>query len=469
MKIVLIILVVLALAIVGGALLAGPQLRESLARFKPEPSKTTVRAETTRNDELVETVSAPGEIEPHTRVELRAEVSARILELAFREGNEVRKDDIICKLDDRDLNASLVRATAQRDGEQFRLRSDKARLAGLVSTMSFARKELERMQALFDSGDVSGREMENAMERVQDLEASLEATKYSISVVESSLAAAEAEIERARDGLNKTVIVAPMDGEITRLNIEVGEVVTGSTTNPGTVIMTIADRSRMIMKAQVAESDIANLEIGQRAKIFINAYPDDVFSGTVTIIALQRSGNPDGTGYFEAEVEIDLRGRRIRSGHVANADIEIETHEGVVVPYQAIVAREVDTLPESVRKSPLIDTTKSKASLVYRIVDGKTVCTPIKAGASDLTHRVVLEGLEEGEQIVTGPFKVLESIAHDQRVAVEGEDADGKEAGDEEAVAEADAEATDATPEDTVDDAAADAAPAGDDAPVTDG
>ncbi|MHC5113406.1 MAG: efflux RND transporter periplasmic adaptor subunit [Planctomycetota bacterium] len=460
MKIVMIILVVLAVAIVGGALLAGPQLRESLSKFKPEPARTKVRAEPANADRLVETVSAPGEIEPHTRVELRAEVSARILELPFREGDEVRKDDIICKLDDRDLTATLVRATAQRDGEQFRLRADKARLEGLVSTLNFAKKELDRMQSLYDTGDVSGREMENAMERVQDLDASLEATKYSISVVESSLAAAEAEIERARDGLNKTIIVAPMDGEITLLDAEVGEVVTGSITNPGTVIMTIADRSRMIMKAQISESDIANLEVGQRAKIYINAYPDDVFSGTVTIIALQRSGNADGTGFFEAEIEIDLRGQRIRSGHVANADVEIKTHEGIVVPYQSIVARELDGLPDAVRDSPVIDQTKSKVNVVYRVVDGKAVCTPIKAGSSDLTHRVVLDGLEEGEQVVTGPFKVLESIAHDQALTIEGT-SDEDEA--DEAVADADLGGDD-TP-----DAAADAATTDDDAPVTDG
>jgi len=253
---------------------------------------------------------------------------------------------------------------------------------------------------------------------VQDLETSIVATKYSISIGECSLAAAEADIDRAQDGLDNTVIVSPMDGKITVLNVEVGEVVTGSTTNPGTRIMTIADLSRMVHKAEVAESDIAKVQVGQRAKLHINAYAEEIFGGTVRQIAWQRTSSADGTGYFETEVEIDLQGREIRSGLIANVDIEIATHEGILVPYQAIVVREVDELPEAVRNDPALDPTKTKANVIYRIVDGKAVCTPVKAGASDLTHRLVKSGLSEGDQVVVGPYKVLEKIKHDEHVKV---------------------------------------------------
>ncbi|MBT8485391.1 MAG: biotin/lipoyl-binding protein, partial [Phycisphaerae bacterium] len=238
MKIALVVLVVLSLAAAGGALLAGPQLREALKGLTPEPPTTTVRVEPARQGTLIETISAPGEIEPHTDVEIAAEVSARIVDLPVRQGQTVARGDVICRLDDKDLQAALVSSKARRDGEQFRLKSDQARLEGLMSNVTFARKELERQQQLFESGDISGRELDGALERVQDLDASIEATKYSISVVESSLAAAEADIERSQDGLANTVILAPMDGIVTRLNVEVGEVVTGSTTNPGTRLMT---------------------------------------------------------------------------------------------------------------------------------------------------------------------------------------------------------------------------------------
>ncbi len=429
MKIILVILLLLVAVIVTGALVAGPQLRDAFSGFSPKPTGTEVRVEAAALGKLVETVSAPGGIEPHTDVQIAAEVSARIIQLPFREGEEVRQGDIVCKLADKDLMALLVSAKARRDGEQFRLRSDQARLEGLISNVSFARKELGRIQTLFQTGDTSRRELDNAMERVQDIETSVEATTYSISVAESSLAAAEAEIERAEDGLNNTVIVAPMDGVITLLTVEIGEVVTGSTTNPGTVMMTIAELSRMVMNAEVAESDIASIVVGQNARIHINAYQDETFSGTVRQIALQRSISPNGTGYFRTEIEIDLQGRRIYSGLMANVDIEIATHEGVVVPYQAIVIRDIESLPEELKNDPLVDPTKSKASVVFRVLDSKAKCTLVKPGSSDLTHRVVLEGLSEDDVIVTGPYKVLETIAHDELVQT----ADNKAQTDEEA------------------------------------
>ena len=435
MKVFLIILAVLAAAVIISAIAAGPQLRDALASLAPDPPTTEVRAEPAAPGKLVETVQAPGGIEPHTDVRVAAEVSARIIELPFREGDEIHQGDIVCKLDDKDLRAALASAKALRDAEQFRLRSDQARLEGLVTNVEFARKELERIQTLYETGDVSQRELDNALESVENLETTIETTHHSISVAESSLAAVVADIDRAQDSLDNTVIVAPMDGVITMLNVEVGEVVTGSGYNPGTVIMTIADLSRMIMNAEVAESDIAKVTVGQKSKIHINAYPEEVFTGTVRQIALQRALTPNGVGYFKTEIEIDLQGRRIYSGLIANTDIEIATHEGLVVPYQAIVVRDVESLPEDARSNPLVDTTKRKVSVVYRIVDDKAVCTPVKPGASDLTHRIVLEGLAEGESIITGPYKVLESIKHDEAVRLEGAEEDG--GGGTEAAAEA--------------------------------
>ncbi len=438
MKIVLILLVLLGGAVVTVALIAGPELRDSLARFKPDPATTDVRIEPARLGTLIETVSAPGEIEPHTDVLISAVVSARIISLAVREGDEVLRGDVICRLDDKELQALLKSAQARRAGEDYRIKADEERLKSAQSSHDFAKRELERIQSLFDTGDVSRRDLDNALERVRDLELSVASSTHQISVMESSRDAAMAEIERVQEGLDNAVIESPMDGVVTRLNVEVGEIVTGSTTNPGTVLMTIANLSRMVLKARVAESDIADVQVGQRAKIYINAYPDDVFGGTVRQIALQRSGAADGTGFFVTEVEVDLQGRRIYSGLVANVEVEIKTHEGLVVPYQAIVARDVDELPDEIRRHMLVDRTKKKTNVVYRVVDGKTACTPIRPGASDLTHRIVLEGLDEGDEIVVGPYKILESIAHDERVSDKEErDRDDSSADDETAEDEA--------------------------------
>jgi len=266
-------------------------------------------------------------------------------------------------------------------------------------------------------------------------------------VIESSLAAADANIDRAEDALTKTTIRSPIDGIVTKLNAEIGEVVMlGTMNNPGTVIMTVADLSRMILNARVAETDVAKIAEGQNAKIHINAYRDRVYNGVLRTIALQRTTEPDGTGYFETEIELDLQGERIYSGLVANVDIEIALHDGIVVESQAIVERIVDDLPVEVRKNPLIDKRKSITNVVYRIVDGKAVCTPVKPGPSDLTHTVLLEGVEVGDQIIIGPYKVLESIEHDQLVRLPDETTDDDEQAPDEGDAEESVE-TGETPE----------------------
>jgi HlyD family secretion protein len=282
---------------------------------------------------------------------------------------------------------------------------------------------MERQSALYETGDVSRSTLDDAMERVEDLEAGIEASTHTISVIESSLAAAEADIDRAEDDLTNAVIRSPIDGVVTLLNAEVGEVVLmGTMNNPGTVIMIIADLTRMILNARVAETDIASVEEGQKAKIFINAYPDEVFHGVVRKIAMQRTIELDGTGYFETEIELQLAaGRVIYSGLVANVDIEVAEHQGVLVESQAIVERLVDDLPSDIRRHPLINRAKRTTSVVYRVIDDKAVCTPVKVGAADLTHSIVREGLEEGEEVVVGPFKVLEKIKHDELVRREGE------------------------------------------------
>jgi len=409
-------------ATVSGVLVVTITPAGLLQYLKPEPQRTEVRAEPATHRELIETVAAPGEIEPLTKVEISAEVSSRIEQLPFREGDDIHRNDIIVKLDDRNLKASLKSARAQREADRFRLQSEQAQRVGVMKHLEFARRHLDRQTGLYETGDVSRSTLDNAQDRVADLEASVESVTHTLSVIESSLAVADANIERAEDALTKTVIRSPIDGILTQLNAEIGEVVMlGTMNNPGTVIMTIADLSRMILNARVAETDVAKIAEGQKAKIHINAYRDRVYSGVLRTIALQRTTEMDGTGFFETEIELDLQGERIYSGLVANVDIEIATHAGLIVESQAIVERIVEDLPAEIRKNPLVDRRKRITNVVYRIVDGKAVCTPVKAGPSDLTHSVVLEGIDEGDEIIIGPYKVLESIEHDELVKLEDE------------------------------------------------
>jgi HlyD family secretion protein len=331
-KIALTIVIIFGAVVIGGLLIAGPQLQSTLMELKPKPKSMEVRSQEVQIGALMETVAAPGEIEPHTQVIIYAEVSARIEALPFEEGEFVSKSDIIVRLDDRDLKAALASRQAQRDESRFRIESERSRITGLRSDLEFAQRDLERQKALYDTGDIPLSRLDEAQQRVQVITSQIDASVHTISVMESSLAAAEANIARAERDLENTIIRAPMDGVITVQDAEVGEAVLGMVSNMGTRIMTISDLSRMVMKAKVPESDIADVAMGQDSRIHINAYPDEEFSGTVTKIALQRTSEPDGTGYFETEIEIDLRGKQLRSGLNANVDIEIAGYEGVTIP-----------------------------------------------------------------------------------------------------------------------------------------
>lgn len=421
-KFLIVVAVVLGVLLVG-LVVAGPSALKFLPSFGGGDGTLAVRLATVGSRELVETVSAPGELDPEIKVDVSAEVSARILELPFREGATVRKGEVIVKLDDRDLKASLDAQMARRDGERFRLRSEQERLASPNSQLANARATLERQESLFKTGDVSRADLDNAIARVRDLEAQIASATEGLSVIESSLAAAEADIERARELLKKTTITAPVDGQITELNAEPGElVVVGTMNNAGTKILTVADLGSVRLKSKVAESDVARVKAGQPAVVRVNAYRNREFKGTVERVALARgteqsfgstaggTGSGQG-GWFKCEVKLDLAdGETLLSGLAANVDIEVARTAGLLIPSQSLLEKKLDDLPKDIAEGPLVDKVRKKAIVVFRMVDGKAVVTPVKTGSSNLADTMIVEGLSAGDVVVTGPYRVLERL-----------------------------------------------------------
>ncbi len=434
---------ILGIALVG-FVVVGPSALEYLPSFAGTTNETVVRTAKVEERSVVETVSAPGELEPLVKVEVSAEVSARVLELFKREGDLVKAGDVLLKLDDRDLQAALSAQIARREAEKFRLRSEEQRLAGPQSTLANASATLERQQALFDSGDISRQLLDDAIARVQEMRATVAASSENISVIEQSLAAADADIQRQREFLRRTTIVSPIAGQVTLLNAEVGElVVVGTMNNPGTRIMTVADLATVRLKAKVSESDIARIAIGQSAIVRVNAYRGREFRGSVDKVALSRStesglassGGSSGTGFFKAEVALDLEaGETLLSGLAANVDIKVAEHHGLVVPSQAIVEKSIDDLPEAIRTSPFVDSIRRTCSIVYLITDGVVRVTAVKSGPSSLVETILLEGVAAGTTVVVGPFKVLEKLKDGDTVVDErdAEKAKASKVGDEE-------------------------------------
>ncbi len=385
-----------------------------------DANSIAVRLSTAKKQTLVESVSAPGTVEPKRKVDVSAEVSARILELPLREGSQVKKGDVLVKLDGRDLNAALTSVEARRDGEKFRLESERSRIIGTRENLSNSKAQLARQANLYASGDVSKQALSDAETRTKDLEAQLNAAEQILSQLQKAIESSAALIEQAREALRRTIIISPIDGVVTSLTAEVGELVmVGTMNNAGTRIMTVADLGEMRLNARVSETDIARIVPGVSAEIFINAYKDQAFTGKVEEVALARTLERDGTSTFKVLVSLDLKGKVIPSGLTGNVDLNVASTDGIVVPSQAIVDRKVEELPKAVAKDPLVQKTKLTTPIVLVVKDGIVSLRPVVSGASNMSDTIVVQGLKEGETVVTGPYRSLESLKEGDRVKEE--------------------------------------------------
>jgi HlyD family secretion protein len=417
---------------------------------------TVVRVEPAAQGNLVEFISASGTVEPKTRVSISARVSARIIELPFKEGQRVTKGDpnakppippsVLVQLDSKDLEAQLKSVEARHAAEKASLEvsrtgvvAQQARIDSLKVMLADAKRELERERPLLETKDISQSTLDTLQTKVDQQQADLAAAVASLKgeqeglvVLQHNIEAAEADIAKARDNLTYATITSPIDGVVTRLNAEVGElVVTGTMNNAGTMIMEVADLSQMVLRARVDEGSIADVKVGQKARIRMEAYRGKIFDGTVQSVALanydpslargtggnSRNSNTDSGISYEVEILIDTQGLRIFSGLSADADIETHRYQDIIkVPSQAVLGRSPDSLTSESRSKPEVDTSKATVPVVYRFLNGEAVETPVSIGASDLTHTVIKSGLKNGDVIIVGPYKALESLAQGKKV-----------------------------------------------------
>ncbi|MHC4294342.1 MAG: efflux RND transporter periplasmic adaptor subunit [Planctomycetota bacterium] len=417
---------------------------------KSGQKSTKVRIEAPVYGNLVEIVCAPGQVEPKTKVSISARVSARIVELPFKEGDRVTKGDssadppippsVLVRLDATDLEAALKSVEARRAAQAAEIEVTRAQIAsqeadieGVRASLADAERDFARQQKLLETGDVSQSAYDEAKCSVDELKSRLSSSihtlrsrELSLDVKNHHLSAADAEIAQAKDRLTYTTITSPIDGIVTRVNAEVGElVVTGTMNNPGTEILSVADLSNMLVVAQVNEADIGGVEKDQKTIVRIPAYPDEEFTGTVDSIALTGTGTSREGKDFMVEILLDTNAKRIYWG--LTADVEIETHryEDVLkIPSQAVLGRRVDELPTEIRDdNPSVDDKKTFATVVYRFNDHKAVVTPVTVGPSDPTHVAIRSGLDENDRVIVGPYKVLENLKHNKKVVDERQSA----------------------------------------------
>jgi HlyD family secretion protein len=452
--------IVLAIVIlaVGGLAMMG-------AKPTAESATVSVQIYDVQKGELAEIVGAPGEVEPRRDVQISARVSARIIEIPHDEGEAVfgpestDEPSVLLRLDASDIEAGINSALAHREAQarqvdvsRARLESARANIRGIEVSLAESKRDLERQTKLYGSRDVSKATVDQAQKTVDELQARLDSSKYSlaadelnIEVLELNLKAKDADIARTREDLKYTIILAPIDGIVTRINAEVGEmVVQGTMNNRGTVILEVADLSTMIFVAQIDEADIGHIHVDQKAEVFLQAYPDDIFEGVIEEVALKHDISGNGSKYFKTRIALDTAGKQIYTGLTGDAQIVTQNHDDIIrVPSQAVVGRRTEDLPEDlIEKCDYIDKEKTFTPVVYRFQDDKAVATPIEIGPSDDTHTVILAGLEPGDRIIDGPYNALEDLKHDQSVKDKDAKSDPK---DDDAATPADP----ATPTDT--------------------
>ncbi len=395
----------------GGALLAVLVIAGWLSsRDRRIPRVTTACAEP---EDIVSKVTANGKIQAEKKVELSALVMGQIVNLAVRDGDVVRKGDFLLQID-------RNRAVAEEAGSAAALAGSLAARDSAKATLEQARRDADRASRNYEAKILPEAEHQRARAALETAQADFE---VAVRRVEQN----RANLNASRDTLSKTTVRAPIDGVVTNLPVKEGEVtVIGTMNNPGTQLMTISDMSTVEAVLMVDETDVPNVQVGQKAMLSIEAYPDRAFEGLVTQVENSpiARNDPELQGLISTSDAINFKVRvkllcppeRIRPGFSVTADVITGSKpRALAVPLAAIV----------VRDSPKGEKTAAgrlkTESGVYVLRDGKAMFLPVQLGLAGELKVEVTAGLTAGQEIVTGPFKTLRALKEGDRVKIEKE------------------------------------------------
>lgn len=354
---------------------------------------------------ITETVIASGKIQPEVEVKISAEVSGEIIELPIVEGAQVKKGDLLVR-----INPDLFQAAVNRSSAA--LNSSKAALASAKAQFIEAERNFKRNEQLHKDKVISDAEFDAAQRAYQVAKLGVESAQY-------QLQSAQATLQEAKDNLERTTIYAPMDGTISMLNSEVGERVVGTAQMTGTEILRVANLDLMEVLVEVNENDIIRVRKSDTAIIEVDAYLGEEFRGVVTEIA--NSANLQGSSIdqvtnFEVKIRIlkESYGNLIeegnenpfRPGMTASLEILTDRQAGVLaVPIQAVTTR-ADT-SDTPGYKPTGESKDDLFEVVFVNQGGKAELRVVKTGIQDDESIVILEGLEEGEEVITGPYSAV--------------------------------------------------------------
>lgn len=388
---------------------------------------------------IVEKVSATGKIQPEVEVKISSEVSGEIIELPFKEGQQIKKGDLLVR-----VNPDLSQSAVSRS--QAGYQNVKAGLEQAEASLREAKSSYDRNKQLFEKGIISKADWDKAVSSYEIAQASKQSAYYNVQ-------SAGATVNEAMDNLNRTTIYAPMSGTISKLDVELGERVVGTQQMAGTEILRVANLNNMEVEIDVNENDIVKVRIGDSTIVEVDAYLKKEFRGVVTEIANSAGETltADQVTNFKVKVRIleesyaDLMKDKpenyspFRPGMTATVDILTNQRKNAVaVPISAIVIKTdttsgkkaykkpSDTENQANSKTPKIEDDQ-KFECVFVVNNGEAKLRVVKTGIQDDSKIEILSGLKEGDQIITGPYNVVSKTLNsgdkvEQIVAVDKEE-----------------------------------------------
>ena len=400
-----------------------------------KPSLTQVATEKATVREINETVSASGKIKPHVEVKISPEVSGEVVELPIKEGDVVKKGQVLCKIRPDILKSELDRAEAANNTQKATIGNSNQMLKQAEATYVNQESIYKRDKGLYENKVLTVAEFEAAKASYDGAKAALEAAKQNVIGSTYGLAQSQASVKEAVDNLVKTTIYSPVDGVVSKLSIQKGERVLGTQQFAGTEIMTISDLSQLDVNVDVNENDINRIQLGDSSKIEVDAFLGKIFSGVVTEIGSSANvvgTNADQVTNFTVKVRISPQSYQgllvktaanpspFRPGLTGTVDINTNHSKSLSVPIQSVTTREekkAAAKPADQAQSQN-DDNKSKINTpikeyVFVYKAGKVKQVLVTTGIQDDNNIQILSGLKSGDEVVSAPFATITKVLTD--------------------------------------------------------
>ncbi|MDD8020711.1 MAG: efflux RND transporter periplasmic adaptor subunit [Acidobacteriota bacterium] len=386
------------LLLAGAILLIAIIIISNLKTTREKPVKVTT--EKVARQDITSIISASGEVKPKKNINISALVAGRVVKIGVEEGDEVKAGDFLLQIDPTYFEAQVDRYRAT-------INQLKAEFIKVEAQYRRDEKYYQRQKQLYDSALISEDQLESARAQYEVSSASLQSLNFQIKESEAGL-------KSALEDLKKTSFASPIDGMVTSLRVEEGEVaIVGTMNNPGTILMSIADLSVMEVEVEVDETDVINVKLEQVARVKIDAFPEKVFNGRVTEIgssALDKSSlGAQESRDFKVVITLDNTGEHLKPGLSASADIIVAEKKQVpTIPIAALVIRE--TAKSIAEKTAEGNGPKKEEEGVFLIEGSRAKFQPVKKGIMGGMKVEIESGLSEGQEIVTGPYSALRDL-----------------------------------------------------------